>query len=330
MMLVRAIEICNGQIPRAEHKLDALCVQMSRKLLMVDCGGTQAMQTPKVAASVDQVIQDWLEVKTQRTKNQNTYRSYSDNIRWFREWLIERGLDLDSPDIQGLAIELQRWASRNQPTAETFNHRLTTISSFYRFAEKRRLLDVANPAGLVDRAPVQPYAESKALDPEEVRLRLAAIDRSTVEGKRDYAVLSVALQTGRRKEELARLRMGDLEIHGDRVTITWQNCKGGKKMIDALPVILGRVLVEYLQFVYVPVLDNIPSDAPVWVSIMAPYKGKAICGATLSRICSRRLGVTSIHRLRHTFARAMEDVGAKVSDIQARLGIVILPQHRHT
>ncbi len=115
------------------------------------------MRISKIMASVDQVIQDWLEAKTQRTNNQNTYRSYSDNIRWFREWLLERDFDLDSPDLHGLAIELQRWASRNQPTAETSNHRLTAISSFYRFAEKRKLLDVANPGGLVDRARILQY-----------------------------------------------------------------------------------------------------------------------------------------------------------------------------
>ena len=30
--------------------------------------------------------------------------------------------------------------------------------------------------------------------------------------------------------------------------------------------------------------------------------------------------MSTVHSLRHTFAQGMEDVGAKVSDIQARLG----------
>jgi integrase/recombinase XerC len=41
---------------------------------------------------------------------------------------------------------------------------------------------------------------------------------------------------------------------------------------------------------------------------------------SIADICTRRLGTSQVHRLRHTFARGMEDAGAKVSDIQARLG----------
>ena len=39
----------------------------------------------------------------------------------------------------------------------------------------------------------------------------------------------------------------------------------------------------------------------------------------IADVCQKRLGVSKVHTLRHTFARAMEDSGAKVSEIQARL-----------
>ncbi len=41
---------------------------------------------------------------------------------------------------------------------------------------------------------------------------------------------------------------------------------------------------------------------------------------TIADVCQKHLGTSKVHTLRHTFARAMEDAGAKVSDIQARLG----------
>ena len=36
--------------------------------------------------------------------------------------------------------------------------------------------------------------------------------------------------------------------------------------------------------------------------------------------CQRRIGTHQVHTLRHTFAHQMEDRGAKVNEIQARLG----------
>jgi integrase len=38
------------------------------------------------------------------------------------------------------------------------------------------------------------------------------------------------------------------------------------------------------------------------------------------RICKQRIGTAQVHTLRHTFARLLEDTGAKVSFIQAKLG----------
>jgi len=52
-------------------------------------------------------------------------------------------------------------------------------------------------------------------------------------------------------------------------------------------------------------------------------KSEKVEGLTIrsvSDICERRLGVSKVHKMRHTWARRMEEEGAKVSDIQARLG----------
>ena len=39
----------------------------------------------------------------------------------------------------------------------------------------------------------------------------------------------------------------------------------------------------------------------------------------IADVCQKRLGISKVHALIHSFARAMEDSGAKVSEIQARL-----------
>jgi len=285
--------------------------------------------------SLDELIALWLAAKHARSSSDHTLRNYSDQIRWFREWLQERELDLDHPDVVRLAKEAHAWAIREHPVRNprtrtpsgwkpparsTYNHRLATISSFYTYVRKHRLLAVDNPIDFTDRAVVPTYPDPKALDVAEVAQQLGAIDRTTLRGKRDLALLTIGLITGRRKAELLQLRMGDIEFSGEQLTLIWRRCKGGKVMRDTLSAIPRRILLDYLRTLYGADLKQVAPDAAVWASVAPWNKGKPIAETAVFRICLRNLGITSVHRLRHTFAHAMEAAGATVSDIQSRLG----------
>lgn len=60
---------------------------------------------------------------------------------------------------------------------------------------------------------------------------------------------------------------------------------------------------------------------PLWISLARNGTfGHALTPRAIADICEARLGTSKVHALRHTYARLMEDVGAKVSHIQAFLG----------
>jgi integrase/recombinase XerD len=63
-------------------------------------------------------------------------------------------------------------------------------------------------------------------------------------------------------------------------------------------------------------------ERPVWISLARRNGtfGHPLSIRAIALINERRLGVSKVHTLRHTFARGLEDAGAKVSEIQARLG----------
>ncbi len=48
--------------------------------------------------------------------------------------------------------------------------------------------------------------------------------------------------------------------------------------------------------------------------------GHPLTARAIAHLCEKRLGTSKVQALRHTFARALEDAGAKVSEIQAALG----------
>lgn len=63
-------------------------------------------------------------------------------------------------------------------------------------------------------------------------------------------------------------------------------------------------------------------ERPVWISLAARNGtyGHPLSIRAIAFISEQRLGTSKVHTLRHTFARGLEDAGAKVSEIQARLG----------
>jgi integrase len=186
------------------------------------------------------------------------------------------------------------------------------------------LVGVSNPIKQVARSRVQAYARATPLKAEAVQEILAGIDRRQPIGLRDYALLAIGFYTGRRLAELAALRWGDVteEQNGSvKVTLTFSHAKGSKVMQDTLPYEVGQVLLEYKQARITDQVVLRPED-PVWVSYSSnrTSTARALHPHSIGKICLRYLGTSKAHTLRHTFARGMEDAGAKVSEIQSRLG----------
>jgi integrase len=277
----------------------------------------------EVIQHIDNIVNAWLRTKANHSGSRKTLLAYREAICSFRAKLREAELDLDG-DARALGLIALAWAGQSRSggsvSSATFNHHLACLSSFYSYAKKQGFFDGENPISRVERRPVQGYAHASAHDPDELKHKLGAISREDLVGKRDYALLHVALNTGRRLSELAALRWGDLHFTGERALITWRRAKGGKVMSDRLPVAVTRALIEYLHTAYGAKLGALAGDAPVWISVSRQNKGQALGIQTIADICEKRLDTSKVHSLRHTFARMMEDAGAKVSDIQSRLG----------
>ena len=283
----------------------------------------QTLTTPPIELA----IAAWLDAKSKRSGSTKTARAYQDTITDFRAILISGGLDLDS-DPRPIALTAQAYAgsrksgSSRDVSASTYNQRLAIISSFYTHSRKQGLLDIDNPIARVDRRSAHAYQHAQPLDRHTVAKALRAIDRSSIEGKRDYTLLTMALSTGRRVAELAGLRRADLYISAGNVTVTFQRTKGGKTAIDTLGNAVGRALLDYLYAAYGPDFNNRPPLAPIWSSVSRADKGNksAIGTHAIADICLKRLGTSKVHTLRHTYAHLMQADGAAPSVIQAKLG----------
>jgi site-specific recombinase XerD len=305
------------------------------------------------APSLEAITAAWLDAKAGKSQSVRTHKAYRDTLASFRVYLgtLMPPLDLDAAvaretllraraiqaermrqeaALTTLAAAAQVWAKTGQHGRElataTTNQRLAIVSSFYAFAHKRRLLLTENPVGTLERGKVQTYRSAAPFrNAEALARRLRHIDRSTVQGLRDYALLAVMLQTGRRRAELAALRCGDIEVTGSTVTLTWRRCKGGKTMQDELDAATAHALLTYLQAVYgagdgegLMPAPMTPENA-VWVSCSRRNPHEPIRRQSIANICATHLA-SAPHRLRATFAYHMLKAGASVKVIQEKLG----------
>lgn len=273
---------------------------------------------------IELAITSWLDAKGKRSGSKKTATAYRDTMTDFRAALRGVDLDLDS-DPRVVALTSQAWAGSSKVVGRevapgTFNQRLAIISSFYQHAHRQGLLEGENPIDRVDRRTTQAYKSAAALGAGDVTRKLRDIDKSTLKGQRDYALLTVALMTGRRVSELAGLRQGDIVLNGDQVTAIWRRTKGGKSASDTLSRSASAVLIGYLVEAFGAGFMSREFAAPVWVNLSRRNNGQPIGGQAIADVCQRWLGTSKVHALRHTFAHSMEKAGAAASEIQSRLG----------
>ena len=94
-----------------------------------------------------------------------------------------------------------------------------------------------------------------------------------------------------------------------------EHLDGGDSRVTAFAMPLGGALSTRMA-------APPPRERPIWISLAQRNGtfGHPLSIRAIAQINERRLGVSKVHTLRHTFARGLEDAGAKVSEIQARLG----------
>ncbi len=154
---------------------------------------------------------------TQMEASPNTIASYRDTFRLLLRFASEQTgrapttLRIDDLDAKMVGDFLIHVENQRRNSARSRNTRLAAIRSFFRFVamnEPAYLLHCQKILAMPSKRSVRRTVEF--LDRPESEALRAAPDRSTWIGRRDQAILIIALQTGLRASELINLRCGDV------------------------------------------------------------------------------------------------------------------------
>jgi len=145
----------------------------------------------------------------------------------------------------------------------------------------------------------------------EAAALLAACDRTTAQGLRDYAIVLILTRMGLRAREIAALTLEDVDWRSGIVVISG---KGGRRDQLPLPRDVAEAVIAYLR-------DGRPAaalDRRLFARSVAPHSGLTgyAVGHVVAR-AARSAGLDRVrpHQLRYFAATAMQAAGAPLAEI---------------
>lgn len=181
--------------------------------------------------------------------------------------------------------------------------------------------------------------DRRELSVDEYQAILGTCDRSTLMGKRDYAIISLAFYTIRRRQEIARLQVRDFGKDGQIRYVKFLN-KGSKIMrIDLAPGVWAPIEAYWTSSG-----RKLDENSPAWVATTdagkhfpktagqkarKPGSETPLAPSSIDKMIKSRgdqAGVDTekvtvhLHGLRHLGARTLRASGMDIKDIKERLG----------
>jgi integrase/recombinase XerD len=271
---------------------------------------------PRAALPGDDVITDYVGyLRHDRGLAPNSVLVYVPFIRLWLNDLITRtgGVSMDAFDattIQGFLLDHTR--SRSREYARLL---ATALRSFFRFLFLRghRSTDLSRAVPTV--CTYRNATVPAFLSPEQVAQVLAATDRSTPVGRRDYAILLLLARLGLRAGEVARLELEDIHWRTSELVI-----RGKGRVVEHLPLVadVGDALAHYLR----KDRHSAGTSRRVFLRALPPYvslSGPSVVGDI---VCRRlrdaqvsRCGRGAAHLFRHGLATHMIRRGASLAEI---------------
>lgn len=270
----------------------------------------------------------------ERNLARNTQMSYRDTLQQFLPFIahaahrqVER-LRVEDVSPARTRAFLQDLEKTRDCGIATRNQRLAAIRSLARFIGRD------SPEHLEWAGQIRTIASKKVacpligyLEKDELDALLKAPNRRTPQGRRDYAVLLFLYNTGARADEVAQVRIGDLDLGAasrrDASSIvlrgkgnTRRRCPLWPKTVDELrPLIDGRAASQH-------VFLNRRGHPLTRFGIHALVERHAASVATqLPSVAKKRV---TPHTIRHTTATHLLRAGVDINTIRAWLGHVCL------
>ena len=258
----------------------------------------------------------YLEDESKRLKP-STFRENKSIVNEFNEYLNSNNVStITSKDIINYFISFSKINSH----PHAFYHRTTIIKKLLSFLYERKYID----EDLISCVPKAKYKRSKELpsaySSEEISRILSSIDRNSNAGKRNYAMICLAVYLGLRAGDIVNLKFENIDWDNNIINLTMS--KTDKEITLPLLPEVGNAILDYIK--------NSRRKCNL-KEIFVSSKGKCekISSSTLYNAVNHYIILSKIdikdrkcgpHSLRHSLATRMLKQGQPLPVISETLG----------
>ncbi len=225
--------------------------------------------------------------------------TYQRQLKGFFKWCSESAIiSASREDI----IRYKEYLKIEQKLASfTIGSYLTSVRRFFEWLETEQLH--SNSARGIKGPSRKRGFKKDALTIEQIKTVLSSIERKTLTGKRDFALINLMVRTGLRTIEIARSLKEDVrKLGGETVLYIHGKGRDSKDELVVLTAAALDPLVEYLE-----VRGICRNEEPLFVSHSTKNFGMALTTRSVSRIVKIRFRKVDLddsrltaHSLRHT------------------------------
>lgn len=252
-----------------------------------------------------------------------TVQTYTRSIKRFMDYLTEHGIT--RPEREDVISYREYLKADHKPT--TVQAYMAAVKLFFAWTEQEGIYP--NISSHVKGCKIDTTEHKKDyLTADQIGRVLSTIDRTELQGKRDYALILLMVTTGLREISVTRANIGDIGIAGGSAVLYYQG-KGRTEKADyvKLDTAVERAIRELLQeMAYLHY--NCDASDPLFTTV-SNHSGSdgRMTTRSISRIIKNRLIAAGFnserltgHSLRHTAATLNLLNGGSLEETQQLLG----------
>ncbi|MDV3002560.1 MAG: Tyrosine recombinase XerC (plasmid) [Chroococcopsis gigantea SAG 12.99] len=259
-------------------------------------------------------------------RSPETRRAYAKDLRDFFKFIA--GVEEPTQEVVAGFLGCERYRAialvldykahllnRRKLSEATVNRRLAAIKSLVRLGNQ--LEQCSFTLTEITSSKVVPYRDTTGITKEVFRKLIAVPDRTTLKGKRDYAILRLLWDNVLRRGEIVRADIGDLDAEGSVLAILGKG-RGNQKEAIRLSRNTLAAIVDWLL-----ARKETNPKKPLFIALDPCSKGHRLSGTSIYNLVNelgQRAGIAkklSPHRIRHSgITAALDATNGDVRKVQ--------------
>lgn len=266
---------------------------------------------------INQLIEDFL---ANHQGKPGTKKKYQDNLAVFVKWMTVKEVDHHKVTLADI-IKYVAWLKETGRSEATVVSYVVCIRQFYSYLDDEGIYP--NVAKKIKASVKDQLFKKKPLKPAQVTQLLASINRESIIGKRDYALINLMVRMGLRCIEVCRLDIEDFIIEeGQWLVRIHRKGREGKDDTQGMTTKVMNPVKEYFN------KRDHPDKEPAFINhgFASDKVDKRMDPKSISRIVKQRLReigiddrLISAHSLRHTAAVTAINEGTDIYNVSAMM-----------